>query len=504
MNISTVLIFLSLFTLSKTFTPTKRSVKVISGVTKTTTNCNRVVEQVKSKSTCLKAGKEICVLGGGFGGLNTALTLSNLPWPNDQKPNITLVDNKERFVFLPLLYELCVGDATLEEVAPTFDSLLANTGIQFIKGNVYGIDKNKDLVYIHESKNQDAIRTIKYDSLVIATGAGVDLDMVSGAKELALPFYTLDNCLELRKRLTLLDSIGGNLEREIRVVILGGGYSGVELALNMKERLSNVGKGVHVTIVQRSGEILQYATDYNKKIGKDRLDSAGIYVKTNKNVVEVLPESDSSLDMQGRCKVVIQDNQRDGCDIIQDEVLDADILLWTAGTMSKNIQRGILNSELPRDAKGRIVVGPYLQVKGCKNTFALGDCSRSKKIYGATAAVAMQQASYAAWNVYASVMNDDSSENIPSGDYKMLPFQYISLGEMLTLGGEDASISSMGIVELNGASASILRRLVYAVRMPTAQQALTAAISSLSKRFEIAARKGSEKAKNPKKIIEWR
>jgi NADH dehydrogenase len=496
MNKFGALILLSLLTLSRTFTLFK------------TTDTFRIAtasDRVTSKSTCLQAGKEICILGGGFGGLNTALTLSTLPWPNDQKPSITLVDNKERFVFLPLLYELCVGDATLEEVAPTFDSLLANTGIKFVQGNVHGIDKDKDTVYIYENKNREKITTLNYDSLVIATGAGVNLDMVKGAKDLALPFYTLDNCLELRKRLTLLDSIGGDVGREIRVVILGGGYSGVELALNMKERLSSVGKGANVTIVQRSEEVLQYATDYNKKVGKDRLNSAGIHVKTNKNVVEVIAESDQSLDIQGRCNVIIQDNRKEvDCDITQTETLNADILLWTAGTMSKNIQHGILNSKLPRDAKGKIVVGPYLQVKGSNNVFALGDCSRTKKMYGATAAVAMQQASYAAWNVYASTMNCNSSENISGSNYKMLPFQYVALGEMLTLGGEDASISSMGIVELNGASASILRRLVYAVRMPTAQQALTAAISSLSKRVENAAKKRSVKTKGSRKIIDWR
>ena len=73
----------------------------------------------------------IVILGGGFGGLNTALTLDSFPWPeissngNDgssnekktKKPKIILVDNKERFVFLPLLYELCVDDA---EVSTTY------------------------------------------------------------------------------------------------------------------------------------------------------------------------------------------------------------------------------------------------------------------------------------------------------------------------------------------------------------------------------------------------
>ncbi len=57
----------------------------------------------------------IVILGGGFAGLNTALTLDSLfkknVNENKNKPKIILVDDKERFVFLPLLYELCVGDA---------------------------------------------------------------------------------------------------------------------------------------------------------------------------------------------------------------------------------------------------------------------------------------------------------------------------------------------------------------------------------------------------------
>jgi NADH dehydrogenase FAD-containing subunit len=72
----------------------------------------------------------------------------------------------------------------------------------------------------------------------------------------------------------------------------------------------------------------------------------------------------------------------------------------------------------------------------------------------------------------------------------------------LTLGGEDATISSMGLVEVSGSAASVLRRLIYAVRMPTSQQALTAAISSTNKRFEsILLSKGKDVPK--KKIINW-
>eukprot|EP00588_Corethron_pennatum_P007015 CAMPEP_0194291234 /NCGR_PEP_ID=MMETSP0169-20130528/43038_1 /TAXON_ID=218684 /ORGANISM="Corethron pennatum, Strain L29A3" /LENGTH=125 /DNA_ID=CAMNT_0039039059 /DNA_START=87 /DNA_END=461 /DNA_ORIENTATION=- len=66
--------------------------------------------------------KTVCVLGGGFGGLYCALSLAKL----DPDVRVVLVDRSDRFVFLPLLYELAVGDADLDEVAPTFASLLAD------------------------------------------------------------------------------------------------------------------------------------------------------------------------------------------------------------------------------------------------------------------------------------------------------------------------------------------------------------------------------------------
>ncbi len=96
-------------------------------------NNNKALFSTPSDSTSSSTSTDIVILGGGFGGLNTALTLDALPWQQyasagastgtgtdddddddaqvQQRPKITIIDNKERFIFLPLLYELCVGDA---------------------------------------------------------------------------------------------------------------------------------------------------------------------------------------------------------------------------------------------------------------------------------------------------------------------------------------------------------------------------------------------------------
>lgn len=62
------------------------------------------------------AGPRVCILGGGFGGLYTAVRLDQLLWPRENKPQVTLIDQSERFVFKPLLYDLVAGVAQPWEV----------------------------------------------------------------------------------------------------------------------------------------------------------------------------------------------------------------------------------------------------------------------------------------------------------------------------------------------------------------------------------------------------
>ena len=210
------------------------------------------------------------------------------------------------------------------------------------------------------------------------------------------------------------------------------------------------------------------------------------------------------------------------------ESVDTDILLWIAGASSANFPVGILNSVLPRDSSGRIVVDEFLRVGrrkrsrdgrrrgwnggGSRNVFAVGKRARvapREKPYGATAQVALQQAMVAGWNVYASLMyGSDSSDNNNHENEndkqqlrrELLPFRYLDLGEMLTLGTDDESITSLGgLITLDGAGASVLRRLIYAVRMPKARQASVAARMGVKKRLEGSRTRGRLAALGGKK-----
>jgi len=440
----------------------------------------------------------------------------------------------------------------LEEVAPTFQSLLKDTNVEFLQREIEGVDVENSMVYLSKqlppssstltsTKERRRQEGTSYDALVIATGADINLSAIPGAESYALPFYTVEDCFELRRTLALYKSVATvvdpnndtDTDRVVNVVVVGGGYSGVELALNVSERLKRSYSKVHVTIVHRGDEVLQYATEYNRKTGVDRLKKAGVTLKTGSSVVDVTPLHDADDEMdtkfsseyltQKRCRVNINQKMKSNNAItIPDapDALDADLLLWTAGASSTNIPKGVLNSILPRDSNGRVVTDSLLCTRPNgyerdSNVFALGDRARvaQRKPYGATAQVAIQQATVVSWNIYASLLNDnDSAMNTNNSESQqsldLLPFSYLDLGEMLTLGEEDASITSLdGLVRLDGAGASVLRRLIYAVRMPTAQQALSAALLGAEKRVESLVAKQRLRQNNvsmKKKKMSWK
>ena len=103
----------------------------------------RGLRDTECQAAGAKGGKRVCVVGGGFGGLFTAMKLANLAplEPDGSKAEITLIDPRDRFVFLPLLYELVTGELRDWEVAPVFTDLLQGSGIKFVQGSAVRIDQ---------------------------------------------------------------------------------------------------------------------------------------------------------------------------------------------------------------------------------------------------------------------------------------------------------------------------------------------------------------------------
>ena len=368
----------------------------------------------------------ICILGGGFGGLYTALRLEQLPWSQPQKPEIVLVDQRDRFLFSPLLYELLTGELETWEIAPPFTELLANTSIRFQQAEVAGIDIDTKTVRLKGAPE------LSYDYLVLAMGGETPMDRVTGAAEYAIPFRTIADAYELEERLRVLEQSDKD---KIRVAIVGAGYSGVELACKLAERLGERGR---LRIIEMTDQILRSSPEFNRETATKALNDRQVWLDLETTVESIGPDT-ITLDYKGKV-----------------DTLPVDIVLWTVGTRVVDVIRDL---PVKHNSQGQVVVTPTLQVVDRPEVFAVGDLAESHDAEGqkvpGTAQAAFQQAEYAGWNIWAMAT-----------DRPLLPFRYTALGEMMTLGTDNATLAGLGI-KLNGPAAHIFRRLAYLYRMPT-------------------------------------
>ncbi len=385
----------------------------------------------------------ICILGGGFGGLYTALRLSQLPWQKSEQPEIILVDQNDRFLFLPLLYELLSDELETWEIAPPFTTLLKDTNVRFCQDTVREIDVDNKRVQL---QNNGAL---PYDYLVLAMGGETPLDLVPGVAEFAMTFRSVADAYHLEDQLKRLEA---SEAEKIRVAIVGGGYCGVELACKLADRLGTKGR---IRIIEQGDQILQTSPEFNREAAQNALSERYVWLDLETKVQSV--EADQiSLEFHG-----------------QVDTIPVDIVIWTVGTQVSPVVRSL---PLKQNQRGQIVTTPTLQVIDHPEIFALGDLADCKDAEGqkvpTTAQAAFQQADYAGWNIWASITKKP-----------LLPFRYLALGEMMTLGIDNATLTGLGI-QLNGQFAHLARRLMYLYRFPTLDHQVRVAFNWMTRPFQ--------------------
>uniref|UniRef100_A0A2P2LBM0 demethylphylloquinone reductase n=1 Tax=Rhizophora mucronata TaxID=61149 RepID=A0A2P2LBM0_RHIMU len=381
-----------------------------------------------------KKKPRVCILGGGFGGLYTALRLESLVWVDEKKPQVLLVDQSEHFVFKPMLYEVLSGEVDAWEIAPRFRDLLANTGVQFFQDRAKVLHPF-DHMGMNGSKASSCGGTvllesgllIEYDWLVLALGAAAKLDVVPGAVEYAFPFSTLEDAVKVNNKLRALERRNFGKESQIHVAVVGCGYSGVELAATVSERLQHRGI-VHAINVEKT--ICPAAPPGNREAALKVLLSRkvqlmlGYFVRCIRKVNDsqasaMLTETEAFQDIAAEhcCEKYILELQPAERGL-RSEILEADLVLWTVG--SKPLLPALKPCDnfhdLPLNSRGQAETDETLRVKGHPRIFALGDASaprdRNGRILPATAQVAFQQADFTGWNLWAAI-----------NDRPLLPFR---------------------------------------------------------------------------------
>ena len=379
---------------------------------------SKTISEVLTSNTTMH-NDPIIVVGGGFAGLTTALALSN----QRPRPPLVLIEPRSQFLFLPLLYELLSGEMKCWEVAPSYDSLLQGRRIPHLKDRVTSI--NTAQKSLQTSRGQ----VLNYSQLVLATGSEPDDFGISGVKEHALTFQSLADLPLLKERVL---SLRNRASQDGALVIVGAGATGVELACKLSDMLDGAAT---IHLIELGDSVLSRSRAFNREQAQKALDQRGVQRHLNTRVTSVSANA-------------VQLLQNDS-----PQSLNHDGLIWTAGI--KPVLPTLIPS--PTRERGLLCVDEGLQLTTDPNVVVLGDvaCHQDADTpWPRSAQSALQQGAAAARTIQAIRTGKAS----PS-------FHFQDLGEMLSLGIGDASITGMGLT-LAGPLAYRMRRLTYLARMP--------------------------------------
>ena len=140
------------------------------------------------------------------------------------------------------------------------------------------------------------------------------------------------------------------LPAQPRLVVVGGGVAGVEIALTLEARLRASGRAPALRVVAAGEHLLEGYAPRVRRLARDALEARGIRARTGARVQRV---------------------RADGVEI-GDETLPADLVVWATGAAPLPFPRG---TGLPLDDEGFVRVRPTLAVEGRDDLFAVGDCA---------------------------------------------------------------------------------------------------------------------------------
>jgi NADH:ubiquinone reductase (non-electrogenic) len=380
--------------------------------------------------------KRIVIVGGGFGGLFTALDLTDAA-------EVTLISDEDHFLFAPMLYEYLSGEVEAWHIAPRYKELL-DENVNLVQDKVANIDLDSRLVTFETARE-----ALHYDVLVLAVGGVTNFAGVEGAAQFSLPFRKIAHADALRQRMVeALDAVAPDLPPQdvrsaLTFAIVGAGASGAELSTKMADLLRDAFERralpgePRILLIEMGDKVVPGMGEEIRAFVENALQQSRVELHTLTRVMRVTENS-----------VTVEHNGA------QTEIKTAGVV-WTGGVLMNPL---VQNLKAEKTERGLLRVNPELQLAGHDNVFALGDIAffpDATPTLAGTAQLALQQAHLAARNIKAFLAGDPLQTK-----------HFQELGEAVSLGTERAAVLTAGKV-FGGPLARQARFAMYTSRLPT-------------------------------------
>ncbi len=304
----------------------------------------------------MKEKQTVVVVGGGFAGLEFIKTLGN-----SNQYNIILVDCNNYNFFPPLIYQVSTGFMEPSAISYPFRKILRDKkSVRFRLGALKEVVPSENKIIVQNG-------ALKYDILVMATGAETNFFGNKNIEEKSLPMKTISDALSLRNviltRLDRATRLKDNEERKklLTFVVAGAGPTGVELSGILAEMRSFI-----------------LTKDY-PELSKE--DLGDIYIIDGQDAV-LAPMSKQSqkythrqlekLNVKIKLHTLVKDFKDDTVYLSDGTEIQSKNLIWAAGVSAKTF-KGFAEESYGRGK--RLKTNAFNLVDGYNNIYALGDCA---------------------------------------------------------------------------------------------------------------------------------
>ncbi|TXS92838.1 NAD(P)/FAD-dependent oxidoreductase [Parahaliea maris] len=387
----------------------------------------------------------IVIVGGGVGGLELATALGR-KLGRKGTAEVTLIDRNHTHIWKPLLHEVASGSLDAELDAVNYRVHAHRNGFHFELGTLCGVDRSHkriQLAPLVDDTGDEILphREKAYDYLVLAVGSVSNDFNVEGVSQHCIFLDSPGQAQVFHQRLVdrfiRLDQEleSGQVDRKLRIAIVGGGATGVELSAELfkaREWFSTYGlktitpNHLEVSLIEAGPRLLPAL---NERI------SAGAHRELLKLGVKV------------RVATAVVSASKEGLTTKEGELIRADLMVWAAGVKAPGYLAGIEGVETNR--MGQLLVEPTLQLKGDPDIYALGDCAG----FGMTGPDGEQR-----WVPPRAQSAHQMAACIASNlrrrlkDKPQQPFQYKDMGSLVSLSEYSAFGRLMGGLARGGIS----------------------------------------------------
>jgi NADH dehydrogenase len=287
--------------------------------------------------------RNVVIIGGGFGGLETALSLKNL-LPSSVR--VTLVDRSEYHSFIPSIHEVVSGAIRARDIQIPLALILGLAGIEFVHDEVLSLD-------VKSKKVSTSSRDLDYDYLVLGSGVENNFYDVKGAENFSHRFRSPEDAERIHADLY---SLLGDRKQVCSIIIAGGGPEGAEVAgevldlINRRGYRHDLDSGrLTIKLIDGRDDLLPGFPVRAREFSREYLSQKGVMILTGHRIVEVRQDS-----------------------LILDSGVthDMSILMWTGGIQPTRLIREL---QLPKDPNGWLKVTDRLHSPDDEYVYGVGD-----------------------------------------------------------------------------------------------------------------------------------